>query len=299
PDEQPVKRCRANDKSETYERRLKELDLILRSGFLSIKELEVALGELRPSHRNSIRKDIRHLMRKFPYVFQYDAQHVFALLPPGLLGEHYSRLRRNVREKKAAAAKGCDLITNEDAPVFIGSGGTGAFLACEIARRSLVNVHVVTGATFLLLILRNRVRSLTFVGGKLHAQGRLMALPYSAWSRSEEMNYGKCFLGVEGLSKQRGVSCHALDAATQDAAWRHARELVVFMTDHTEIGAEGETRFATFDEIEQNKIDYRVICGAVRGAPTEARVIEEQKEFGADRFMIVWADETRNVISPE
>jgi len=288
-----AKRERGTEK-ETYERRLKALDVILSSGFVSADELRDRLGPLGEADKKSILFDMEYLTGTFPYLVRYDHEHVCGLSPSEYQEHGYRRTRQHFAEKKAVAAYIARELIYDGDSVFVGPGGTGIFLACEIALRGIANLQVVTSVTYALPILRDRVRSLCLVGGVLKARGRLRVPLSGPWPVWPEASFAKCFLGVDGLSRETGVYCEDLNAETQANAWRYARDLVVFMTDHSEIGVQCGKRFGTFEEVEKKRVDYKIVCGAVRGVPTEARLIAEQEKFGPDRFRIEWVSDTQD-----
>ena len=277
------------DGKRTYERRLRALDVILCSGFISLADLHEELG-MKSGEKSMVRGDVRYLTEHVPYIMLFGRDHVFTLPPLTEASSRYSRARERTPEKAEAALRAHEEIDDGDC-IFIGPGGTSVYLACEIAMRGTTDVQIITSTNDIVPILRNRIRALCLVGGALRAGGRLMVPLSSGWPNASGEELGKCFVGVESLSKDDGARCGGTDAEIQESAWRHAAGTVIFMTDHTEIGARVGTRFADFGDLEDGEVDYKIICGAVRGAATESKVLEQEREFGRERFVVTWVED--------
>ncbi len=209
------------------ERRRLILELVLRDGAMSLREL----ASTARTSEVTVRRDLRQLEGEGLLV----RRHGGAMAPtPDPHEPTYSEKSQVAgREKAAIAAAAAELVTEGDA-VLIGAGTTTQAFARRLVR--LADLTVVTNSILVAQMLANAPGiEVTITGGSL--RGSTFALIGPAAEKSlATINATKAFLSGNGLSAERGLSTPNATVASMDRAMAAAARQVIVLADHTKVG---------------------------------------------------------------
>jgi DeoR/GlpR family transcriptional regulator of sugar metabolism len=206
------------------ERRRLILELVVRDGAASLRDLAAAVD----TSEVTVRRDLRQLESEG----LLERRHGGALAPSN--GPHeptYSEKSQVAgREKAAIAAAAAELVVEGDA-VLIGAGTTTQALA-----RRLLRHHDLTVVTNSILVAQALAGAngieVTMTGGSLRGSTFALIGP-SAEQSLAHLHATKVFLSGNGLSAQRGLSTPNATVASMDRAMAAAAIQVIVLDDHT------------------------------------------------------------------
>jgi DeoR/GlpR family transcriptional regulator of sugar metabolism len=279
-------------------RRLRILVHMIRENLATESEL----SEVADAHGGQLGGDLRYLERigfnktglrktgleRTGYVRRLPAGRVVSLVPawpsPGFTG----RLDTHTSEKWHIAQAARKLI-REGETIFLGPGGTCFLLAVEIHEHIPRNLRVVTSALYFLHILVPKVSEVRLLGGPAKKEG-METLVTDARSVSAlglgEHQFDTAFLGVTGLSIERGIRCSASNCELQRHACSTARRVII-LADHSKLNASVGETFATFEELKGRGKALSVVIDPWEPVnQEERRSLAELKELLGPRLIV-------------
>lgn len=209
------------------ERRRLIVELVLRDGAISLKDLASAAR----TSEVTVRRDLRQLEQEG----QLERRHGGAVAPTnGPREPTYTEKRRVAEhEKNSIASAAAALVADGDA-ILIGAGTTTqAFARRLIGRKDLA---VVTNSLLVATVLASAPGvDVTVTGGSLRGTTYAFVGPAAEQSLAT-LHAGRVFLSGNGLTASRGLSTPNATVASMDRALVTAAAEVVVLADHTKIG---------------------------------------------------------------
>lgn len=176
----------------------------------------------------------------------------------GFEGQLRRRVETNHHEKARIATAACGLLHNAES-VYLDEGSTVQLLAeCLAPARPLT---VVTNALPVATLLADRANvTVLLLGGRVRGR-TLGTLEHWATRMLSDLVVDLAFLGANGVSVARGLTCPDPAVAAVKAAACAAARRRVLLCDHTKLGVDSFCRFAEVSDLEA------LICD--RGARAE------------------------------
>jgi len=267
---------------DTNERRLAVLYHVLNEGFAEVSEL----ARLFKCHVNSIRRDIENLEHRGDLIRLLSpdlAVSIVATFPSEILAR---RLETHSSEKWEVAKKALEFVEDGDS-IFLSGGATNFLVALQIARSGKKGISVLAGTLYIQHFLRGIDRS-SILGGRISRHAAVVESSADI-DTLKQYHINKAFLGVDGLGWDIGAFCAKTNVTLQHSACMAASDLILFLTDDSEIGRVlPEGKFISFDELEEKSCNYKVVCNRVtEGGAKGARTELELARFSEGR--VIWA----------
>lgn len=211
------------------ERRRLILELVVRDGAASLRDLAAAVD----TSEVTVRRDLRRLESEG----LLERRHGGALAPSnGPQEPTYSEKSQVAgKEKAAIAAAAARLVSPGDA-VLIGAGTTTQAFARRLLR--IPDLTVMTNSILVAQVLAgaNGIEVM-MTGGTL--RGSTFALIGASAEQSlTNLHAAKVFLSGNGLSAERGLSTPNSTVASMDHAMAAAGKQVIVLADHTKVGVD-------------------------------------------------------------
>ncbi len=230
-----------------YIRRKKILELLHKKELVYLDELVDYTGV----SLATIRRDLK--------LFEEEGQ--AELLQGGAAKIKVNIAERNVKEKltinrelKEIAAGYAATLVNDGQFIYIGPGTTENWIFQGLSGK---DVSVVTnGVLHLEKIMENKI-SAQLLGGDL-LNDIAVVVGYDAIRQIENMNFDKCFIGVSGLTLDRGASTSQLGVAEiNKIAIKKSRKSYLLL-DSTKLGKNSKYTFAG-----TNEFDTIIVAGKI------------------------------------
>ena len=236
---------------ETKVRRLQKLIEILKEGYTTVPQL------CTPNERkDTIRRDILSL-EGTGFIKYFDDQNIVSF--PLILEdtELYHDMHKHLPEKEAISKYVVENYINYDDIIFLDSGSTTLQIALSLIRSPFTDISIITNNLYILPCLSTKFKRLKVIGGWLDRK-RSVLLESPAYDFGKE-GLKKSFISLTGLSDQ-GVFCESRLAKNKKQAILAARELVLFVFDHSKIGQTQTGKvFITFRELEEKRKNYYMV----------------------------------------
>ncbi len=222
-----------------YIRRKKVLELLHKKELVYLDELVEYTGV----SLATIRRDLK--------LFEEEGQ--VELLQGGAAKIKVSIAELNVKEKlslnqdmKELVAGYAATLVNDGQFIYIGPGTTENWMFNGLCGK---DVNVVTnGALHLDKIIENRINA-QLLGGEL-LNDIAVVVGYDAIRQIENMNFDKCFIGVSGLSLERGASTSQYGVAEINKVAIERSRKSYLMLDSTKVGIDSKYTFASLDDFD-------------------------------------------------
>ncbi|TCP45813.1 DeoR family transcriptional regulator [Tamaricihabitans halophyticus] len=220
----------------TTQRRVQLLAAV-RGGDCNIQQLAEQFGV----SSSTIRRDLTELAREGHVVRTYGG----ALdTGPGVERTLREKDASFAEEKNAVARAAASLVRDGDV-VLLDAGTTTGRLAHHLAERSGLTV-VTNGLTVLLALADNPDIEVVVLGGKLRYPNEAILGP-TVERQLAHVRPDRVFLGADGISVERGLSCPTLEQAELKHAMLHAGRESYVLVDHSKLASEPFAYWAPID----------------------------------------------------
>lgn len=231
----------------TEERRNRLLELVRRSGFVSLPDLT---SELKVS-ASTIRRDLDFLEEAGETKRTHGG--VFYTGPSPKLPHFEQRKQSDWDKKRQIAMRAAALVRDGDTLLL--DGGTTTYeLAQQLVDRS---IQVVTNSLPVAnLFTAGGNCDLVLIGGYVHQRTGVCLGPY-ANEMLGQLNVGRAFLSVAAISERGCFNSNLLLVETEKAMMRSADELVV-LADSTKFGHRSLAHLCELSEIDRLIVDNEI-----------------------------------------
>lgn len=160
----------------------------------------------------------------------------------------YEKMDMNRDEKKEIADKALSLIRDGDV-IGLTGGSTNMLIALRMQQRAFKKLTVVTNALNIAVELIGQPNlQLIVTGGISRTQSFELSGPLADASLSQ-LTIQKSFVGVDGISIERGISTFdELEAQTNRMMMRHSRETYI-VADHTKFAGDSIFLISNLDSV--------------------------------------------------
>jgi len=228
----------------TEERRNRLLEIVRQSGFVSLPDLTEELNV----SASTIRRDLDYLEETGEAKRTHGG--VFYTGPTPTLPHFEMRQQSQWDKKRQIAAYASELVQDGDT-ILLDGGSTAYELAQHIASRQ---IQVVTNSLPVAMIFASRGNSdLVLIGGYVHQKSGVCLGPY-ANEMLGQLNVGRAFISVAGISERGCFNSNLLLVETEKAMMKAADEIVV-LADSTKFGHQSLALMCSLQEIDKLVVD--------------------------------------------
>lgn len=158
-------------------------------------------------------------------------------------------------EKKAIARKALEFIENGDSIIFDAST-TVLELAIVLNESSLENITVITSSVKVSEVLTRDGINVVLLGGSVNKKMASVFGPLTE-TQLRSLNVDKCFIGVNGVDTEYGISVGGFSEAALKNAMRQSSKMFFVLTDHSKFQKKYMARVMSIGEV-SNIITDRV-----------------------------------------
>jgi DeoR/GlpR family transcriptional regulator of sugar metabolism len=255
----------------TEERRNRLLNLVRRSGFVSLPELA---SQLQVS-ASTIRRDLDYLEE----VGEAKRTHggVFYTGPTPKL-PHFEQRQSSQWDRKRDIAICAARLVEEGDTVLLDGGSTTYELARQLVNRT---IQVVTNSLPVATLLMSGANNdLVLIGGYVHQRSGVCLGPYSNQMLGQ-LNVRRAFVSVAGINEKGCYNSNLLLVETEQAMMKSADELIV-LADSTKFGHQSLAHMCDLSDIDKLVVDADISQewqAKLRAADVDVVVAERSPAF--------------------
>lgn len=237
-----------NSKINILERQTKLLAYLQKHRYATVADLTIALS-VSPA---TVRRDLKNLRQSGDVNTFYggtrlnESNHSL----PVFDNERY--FLTNISAKEAIAREAATLVESGDT-IFINSSSTALRIIPYIRDKE---VTIITNNARSLSTKRNPGTQLILIGGEVPNIGaststKMCTSGDYAVRMIEKITTTKCFIGVSGISAERGLSSMAInEPAINRAMLENCRDSVIVLADHRKVGLNHSYHFGPIDKVD-------------------------------------------------
>ena len=182
------------------------------------------------------------------------------------------RLGINFEKKHAIAERAAAFVESGDT-IFIEAGSTNALLARQLANRR--DIRVVTNNVFIARTLKDSEVTVILLGGVYQHESECV-VGQLAKLGTEQLNFAKTFIGLDGLTFDAGLTCSDMMRAEIAGTAVQKAGRVFVLTDSPKFGRVALSRICNLDEVDHIVTDAEI--------PGEYR--ERLPEYGVELLVV-------------
>lgn len=230
-----------------HERHRQLLDLLEKSGRLTVKEIEAELG----ASPATVRRDLTELAREGLVV----RTHGGVLHPSALHGEplFQQRVKTAVKAKEAIACKAASLV-GASQTVYLDAGSTALAIARQLAPRHDVTVY--TNSIPVCALGLSDGAKIHLIGGELRVPSRSLVGSLGLdWL--SHLRFDVALIGASGLDPEEGASTTSMEEAFMKQAAMARAEKTILVCDSQKWNHPASVNFSAWETFDRWVMDKR------------------------------------------